>query len=94
MNREVLEKAVDTYGLENQLLQGAEECAEFIQAVNKWRRSETREETSEAVEHLAEEIADCIIMMEQARIMVGEARVQRWINQKMERLAAGLGVEI
>ena len=86
MNKDILEKAVDTYGLENQLLQGVEECAEFIQAVNKWRRAKCREDVKDAVEHLAEEIADCIIMMEQAKIMVGEHRVNWWVDFKMNRL--------
>ena len=86
MNRDILEKAVDTYGLENQLLQGAEECAEFIQAVNKWRRAKDREDVKDAVDHLAEEVADCIIMMEQAKIMIGEHKVNWWVDFKMNRL--------
>lgn len=90
MNKELLEKAIDTYGIEEQLLQTVEECAELIQAINKWRRSKDRENIKDAVDHLAEEIADCIIMLEQAKIITGEHKVNWWIEFKLQRLAERL----
>ena len=87
MSKELLNKAIDTYGIEEQLLQTVEECAELIQAINKWRRSKDRESIKDSVEHLAEEAADVIIMLEQIKIMVGEPKVNWWIEFKLQRLA-------
>lgn len=90
MDKELLNKAIDTYGIEEQLLQTVEECAELIQAINKWRRSKDRENIKDAVDHLAEEISDCIIMLEQAKIIAGEHKVNWWIDFKLQRLAGKL----
>lgn len=90
MNKQLLEKAIDTYGIEEQLLQTVEECAELIQAINKWRRSKDRENIKDAVEHLAEEAADVIIMMEQLKIIIGEHKINWWIDFKLQRLAERL----
>ena len=90
MNKELLNKAIDTYGIEEQLLQTVEECAELIQAINKWRRSKDLESTKDAVEHLAEETADVIIMMEQLKIIIGEHKVKWFIDFKLQRLAERL----
>ena len=88
--KELLNKAIDTYGIEEQLLQTVEECAELIQAINKWRRTKDLESTKDAVEHLAEEAADVIIMLEQIKIMVGEPKMNWWIDFKLQRLAERL----
>ena len=94
MKKDILLKAVKTYGPENQLLQATEECAEFIQAVNKYRRAKTEAQIIAARLHLAEEIADCLIMMEQATIIVGGALlVDRWKQNKLDRLAKRLEEE-
>lgn len=90
MHKELLNKAIDTYGIEEQLLQTVEECAELIQAINKWRRAQNRESIKDAVDHLAEEAADVIIMIEQIKIMVGEPKVNWWIEFKLQRLAERL----
>ena len=52
----------DYYGKEPQLGMAQEECAELIQAISKVRR---KGETKDAIEHLAEEIADVRIMCAQ-----------------------------
>ena len=93
MKKEILKRAIDTYGPENQLLQATEECAEFIQAVSKYRRAKTGAQILEAQLHLAEEIADCIIMMEQAKYIVGESLVEHWMQRKLDRLDTRLKEE-
>lgn len=90
MNKELLEKAIDTYGIEEQLLQTVEECAELIQAINKWRREKGWVERKDALDHLAEEAADVIIMMEQIKIILGETKINWWIDFKLQRLAERL----
>jgi NTP pyrophosphatase (non-canonical NTP hydrolase) len=86
MKREVLDKAIDHYGLQNQMMQTIEEAAELIQAINKWIRAEGTEEIKYAVQHLAEETADLKIMLEQLTIMIGEHRVKWWVDFKIDRL--------
>ena len=86
MKTEILEKAVNTYGLENQLNQLQEECAELIVAVNKTRRCNFID-----LDPLVDEIADVTIMMEQIinhfnlEIRVND-RIQFKLNRLKERL--------
>ena len=72
-----LYRIANHYGLEPQLNQLQEECAELIQAINKYRRLGT--ETGEygfskraVPSGVIEEIADVEIMLSQARILLGE----------------------
>lgn len=62
------------YGYEAQSNQLVEECAELIQAVNKYRRALTglgqptaEDQKAVALENLIEEIADVEIMLEQVK---------------------------
>lgn len=60
-------RAWETYGTEKQLDMLVEECAELIVAVNKLKRkqAESDEVFDKARHHLAEEIADVGIMIDQ-----------------------------
>jgi NTP pyrophosphatase (non-canonical NTP hydrolase) len=78
-------RAVAAWGLTSQLRQAQEECGELVAAVNQADRGREG-----AVDKLAEEIADVTIMMAQARIIVGGALVDRWIDRKLERLEGRL----
>lgn len=73
-------RAIDTWGTESQLRQFQEECAEAIAAVNRMIRG------TGSVDSLAEEIADVEIMCEQARLIVGTARVEHFRKLKLARL--------
>ena len=61
----LLETVINHFGRPNQMDMIIEECAELIQAINKYRRHPD-ENTGL---HLCGEIADVEIMLEQARIM-------------------------
>ena len=66
MNKKELYKlAIDTWGSEAQINQGIEEMAELIQAINKFRRKLC----TETITHVAEEIADVEIMLEQYKMI-------------------------
>jgi NTP pyrophosphatase (non-canonical NTP hydrolase) len=86
MKTETLEKAIDTYGLDNQLNQLQEECAELIVSVNKIRRCNFVD-----LDDLVDELADVTIMMEQIinhfnlEIRVHD-RIQFKLNRLKERL--------
>ncbi|MFQ9891834.1 MAG: DUF5839 family protein [Emergencia sp.] len=69
-----LKTIAENYGAEEQLMQTVEECAELIQAVNKYRKwcvNEYNFETAEAFTCiLAEEVADVEIMLEQLKYLL------------------------
>lgn len=65
------------YGYEAQSNQLVEECAELIQAVNKYRRAVARlgepvveDKKAVALDNLVEEIADVEIMIEQVKYLL------------------------
>lgn len=63
LNNQVLELAIKKYGVSSQLDIAAEECAELIQAIMKYKRyGETKENIKS---NLIEEIADVKIMIDQ-----------------------------
>lgn len=78
-----LEKAIETFGREPQMRMVQEECAELIQAINKYIRKGNGEGSS----NLCEEIADVEIMIAQLRIMLNADAVIDGIKEsKIERL--------
>ena len=81
----------DYYGKESQLGMAQEECAELIQAVSKIRR---KGETKDAIDHLAEEIADVRIMCEQLTKLFNldfavARKIDQKLNRQLERIAKG-----
>ena len=81
----------DYYGKEPQLGMAQEECAELIQAISKVRR---KGETKDAIDHLAEEIADVRIMCAQLMHLyriVGLVTVisNSKLDRQLERIAKG-----
>lgn len=78
----VLREAIDLYGERAQLDVRQEERAEFIQAVSKHKRGK-----GDGL-HTAEEIADLLIMINQACIIldISNRDIQSWIYKKMDRL--------
>ena len=81
----------DYYGKEPQLGMAQEECAELIQAISKVRR---KGETKDAIDHLAEEIADVRIMCAQLEELFGVRASVAWrmhqkLDRQLERIAEG-----
>lgn len=77
----VLFRAIDTYGEENQKKKFLEELGELLVEISKnWTGEDNQD-------HLAEEIADLEIMLDQYKLMTGTAhRVEWYRNQKLKRL--------
>ena len=68
---DVYERAIEFYGVDNQLFQLCEELAELIKAVNKWRRNRKLAEIYPAYrDDVTEEIADVEIMIDQLIMML------------------------
>ena len=79
------------YGKEPQIGVAQEECAELIQAISKVRQ---KGETKDAIDHLAEEIADVRIMCAQLeelfRVRASVAlRMHQKLNRQMKRIMEG-----
>ena len=85
------------YGYDVQSNQLVEECAELIQAVNKYRRAwgvvqENKDEEQVALDNLVEEMADVEIMLEQIKdlLQIPEEDIQAMkvykINRTRERI--------
>ena len=90
LDTDVLKRAITTYGKEEQMMMMVEEAAELIQAINKVRRAKNDAEDIRAMEHLAEEVADCFIVLMQMKLMVCKKRVDEILNYKMNRLKENL----
>jgi len=85
-------KVADYYGYEAQSNQLVEECAELIQAVNKFRRAKglgqaTPVEYLDAKANLIEEITDVEVMLEQIKYLlhIPEADLLAIRDKKMSR---------
>jgi len=74
----ILEKAIKTYGAESQVNMAIEECAELINALEKYRRGRIG-----GLEVITE-IADVQIMCAQLEIIFGSAEIER--DFKIRRL--------
>jgi NTP pyrophosphatase (non-canonical NTP hydrolase) len=81
LDKFILQKALNTWGVYAQLGIAQEECAELIQAISKYFRGD-----DPLMEHVEQEIADVIIIIEQLLLLVNSENVQNHINNKMERI--------
>lgn len=84
---EVLEKALQKYGREHQMMICAEECSELIQAITK-RIRYYKSETINTRENLVEEIADVIICIEYLKMIdaIDQTEIDLYISSKIKRL--------
>ena len=84
-NMEISKKAIRHYGTEKQIIQSIEEMAELIQAISKCIRYK---DDIEVKQHITEEIADTLIMINQLEIIFDtkEERITKAINKKFPLL--------
>ena len=84
----ILQEAIDTYGKDNQLWMVIEEMSELAKEICK----NIRRQDNEA--QIADEIADVTIMLEQAKMIFGNAdQVEKQIQYKVNRLKFRLSLE-
>ena len=82
----ILHKAVEHFGADHQLNKLTEEVGELLVAVAHWRIGK------DSANHVAEEIADSIIMLKQAAIILDiEADVEQWQMDKLCALEKRVG---
>lgn len=90
--KEIMQKAIGTYGLQNQMIKTVEELSELIQALSK-AYSHLCSDNSDlkSVDNLFEEMADVEIMLAQCKMMFHcEKEIQDWKDMKMARLKSRL----
>jgi NTP pyrophosphatase (non-canonical NTP hydrolase) len=80
--KEVMRKAIETYGEEAQLWMVAEEMSELQKEICKYKRGKKNQE------EMTDEIADVLIMIEQLSIICGITidSVRERIDYKIDRL--------
>lgn len=87
--REVYIQAVQRKGLAEQMVVAIEELSEVQKEICKVMRGEG------SMEHLAEEIADATIMLEQLRLFYAlNDKVCEQMDAKLVRLATALGIRL
>lgn len=77
----ICQKAIRTFGGNNQIIKASEECAELIQALSKHL---TRQKPD--MENICEEIADVEIMIMQLRHLFPDYKIDEWKEKKLKRL--------
>jgi phosphoribosyl-ATP pyrophosphohydrolase len=80
INKKILNEAIKLWGEERQIHKMQEESIELSLALHKYMT------TNADVHDVIDEIADNIIMMEQAKIIFGEHQVNERVKFKMNRL--------
>lgn len=78
--RHYCRRAIDHFGVENQIEKAMEEMGELITELA--RRHSPRADRDK----IAEEVADALIMLEQLRIIFGGERVDEQVERKLCRL--------
>lgn len=97
MDKEILVKAINKYGVKSQEDMFIEESAELVKAILKYRRMETKAlknlyedysaEMMVLLDDIAEEIADCLITIEQLKMIFDcGGEVNKQIEYKINRL--------
>ena len=88
---EILKDAIKVFGVPAQSDMCVEECAELIQALNKYRRKPS----DDTRENVLEEIADVQIMIDQMKIAFDtEERVRLYDGIKVDRLERRIDEEL
>jgi NTP pyrophosphatase (non-canonical NTP hydrolase) len=80
IDRETLERAIETWGEEAQLNLAGEECSELDVALHRLIRGRADEKD------VIEEIADVMVMMEQLTLIFEEDAIEAQVEKKMYRL--------
>lgn len=82
----ILNRAIEYFGAEYQLNKLTEEIGELLVAVAHWRIGK------DSANHVAEEIADSMIMLKQAAKIIGvESDVEQWHMDKLCALEKRVG---
>ena len=79
--REICYKAVRTFGENAQCIKAMEECGELVHALARKVLDQDPD-----LDNICEEIADVEILMEQMRVVFGDAFIDKWKEKKLKKL--------
>ena len=82
----VFQDAINVYGIPSQLNMMKEECAELIVAISHHERAKNKLNRETEDFNVVTELADVAIMLEQMKILFGDAVFNNEYNQKLARL--------
>lgn len=87
---DILKATIEVNGDDAQLFVAMEECAELVQAISKYKRYGT----GEAQEHIAEEIADVLIVIDEVKQIcnITDEQIKSYHDKKIDRLKERLKV--
>ena len=88
---EIMERAIETYGVDAQVDVAIEEMSELIKALLKLRRKGQSECPAIFIDAIREEIADVSIMLSQLEMIYGD--ITEFEEYKLERLERRLNAE-
>jgi len=83
-HRDIYAETIVKWGVESQLWMAAEEMGELLQKLSHFIRGRCDEDA------VAEEIADCFLMLEEMAFVFGRDKVITWIERKKEVVAQRL----
>lgn len=89
---DIIKKAIETYGIDAQVLMAIEEMSELTKALCKERRTRNSDDLAvrtKVIENITEEVADVQIMLNQIRCIFG-INTKNVEQKKIERLAGRL----
>lgn len=90
--KEILERAIHTYGIHAQVDMCLEEMSELSKALLKMRRSGG--DIADKLDNIREEIADVQIMIDQMKMIYGEELIEKIERLKLARLENRLASEV
>lgn len=91
MRPEVLQQAIEIYGSRAQEEMAIEEMSELTKEICKRHRANDKDSYERAMQNIAEELADVIIMLTQLIMFYGNRKdVQQAVDEKVKRLAGRL----
>lgn len=87
-SKEIMQKAINTYGVENQIIKTVEELSELSQALCKFLSKPYTESDRTILDNIYEEIADVEIMLEQCKMIFYESedKINDYKKKKIKRL--------
>lgn len=87
-SKETMHKAINTYGVENQIIKTVEELSELSQALCKFLSKPYTESDRTILDNIYEEIADVDIMLEQCKMIFYESedKINDYKKEKIKRL--------
>lgn len=92
--QKILRKAIQEYGVLNQIFMLFEEMSELQKEIVKFKRATKEQEIIETQKNIIEEIADVTIMLEQIRIIFDiQNTFSKVYDFKINRLAERLDIQ-